>query len=319
MLGAGRGLVGASPHPSLWAARGSVLLAAVCFGTTGTARALGPAASAATVGAARIAVGGALLLIVAWLTAGPARRPASWRAASVAAAGVALYQATFFAGIDRAGVAVGTTVAIGSGPILAGLGARLLDGAPLGRRWSLATALACLGVGLLASGGAAEAAVGGADAPGAWLGVGLAVAAGASYAGYTLAAKRLLERGDPPPWAMAHAFAGGALLLGPILLLGDTAWLATGQGLALVGFLGAVPTALAYLLFARGLRRLPAAETATLTLAEPVTAALLGLALLGERLTGLGTIGIGLVLAGLLLLGRAPLAEADRAPAPVGA
>ena len=48
-------------------------------------------------------------------------------------------------------------------------------------------------------------------------------------------------------------------------------------------WLGAVPTALAYILFASGLRHLPANEVATLTLAEPVTAALLGAVVLGER------------------------------------
>ena len=41
-----------------------VLLAAVCFGTTGTAQALGPSAAPLTVGATRIAVGGLLLLLV---------------------------------------------------------------------------------------------------------------------------------------------------------------------------------------------------------------------------------------------------------------
>ena len=47
-------------------ARLQVLLAAVCFGTTGTAQALGPGGiDPAAVGAARIAVGGILLAIVA--------------------------------------------------------------------------------------------------------------------------------------------------------------------------------------------------------------------------------------------------------------
>jgi DME family drug/metabolite transporter len=39
-----------------------VLLAGVGFGTTGTAQALGPDAAPLTVGASRIAIGGALLL-----------------------------------------------------------------------------------------------------------------------------------------------------------------------------------------------------------------------------------------------------------------
>ena len=67
-------------------------------------------------------------------------------------------------------------------------------------------------------------------------------------------------------------------------------------------FLGVVPTAAAYLLFARGLRRLSAAETATLTLAEPLTAALLGVIVLSERMSAPAALGGALILGGLLVL-----------------
>ena len=59
-----------------------VLLAALCFGTTGTAQALGPDGLApAGVGAARILVGGALLVAVA-LLAPACRRSRGSRAAA---------------------------------------------------------------------------------------------------------------------------------------------------------------------------------------------------------------------------------------------
>jgi drug/metabolite transporter, DME family len=86
------------------------------------------------------------------------------------------------------------------------------------------------------------------------------------------------------------------VLLLPLLLMVDLGWVVTWSGLLTVLWLGAVPTALAYWLFARGLRRLPAAEVATLTLAEPVTAALLGVAVLGEPVT------VGLLLGGVLVV-----------------
>ena len=95
-----------------------------------------------------------------------------------------------------------------------------------------------------------------------------------------------------------------------------SAWLATGDGLALALFLGAIPTALAYVLFARGLRHLTPGETATLTLAEPLTATALGVLALGERPGAVAAAGAALVLAGLLVLalpgasGAARLAEA---------
>jgi DME family drug/metabolite transporter len=296
-----------------------VLLAAVCFGTTGTAQALGPAAAPATVGAARIAIGGALLLLVA--RALP-RVPAEWpkRELGLIAVAIAVYQLAFFAAVERTGVALGTVVALGSAPAIAGVAGRLFDGQPLTGRWGAATALASAGVALLALGG------GGADVDGA--GLALAVTSGAGYATYTIVAKRVLRLGHAPERVMAVSFSLGAVLLAPVLLLGDASWLATSDGLLLALFLGAVPTALAYVLFARGLSRLTPGETATLTLAEPLTAAGLGVLALGERPGAAAVAGAGLVLAGLLALAaperRAPPRARNgtgtvAAPAPAGA
>jgi DME family drug/metabolite transporter len=280
------------------AARLQVLLAALCFATTGTAQALGPdGIPPVVVGAARILVGGALLALAGRLIRDPSAR--RWPRAVVlaAATGVAAYQLAFFAAVADTGVAVGTIVALGSAPAITGALEWRLTGRRPARRWFAATALACAGVGLLvlAGGGAA-----GVSAPG----VGLAVLAGASYATYTLAAKRLLGDGHPPERVMGLTFGIAALALVPVLALDAPAALFGPGGLALALFLGVVPTALAYVLFARGLRRLSAAETSTLTLAEPLTAGLLGALVLAERLTTLSALGAGLVLAGLLVLAR---------------
>jgi drug/metabolite transporter, DME family len=270
-----------------------VLLSAVCFGTTGTAQALGPDAAPLTVGAVRIAVGGALLLLVA--RAVPATQ-APWprRELGVIAVAIAVYQLAFFAAVDRTGVAVGTVVALGSAPAIAGVAGRLVDGEPLSGRWAAATALACAGVLLLVLGG------GGASVDA--LGIMLAVVSGTGYATYAVLAKRMLRLGHAPERVMAAAFSLGALLLVPVLVLGDLRWLGSGDGLAMALFLGAIPTALAYVLFARGLRHLTPGETATLTLAEPLTATGLGVLALGERPGVVAAVGAGLVLAGLLAL-----------------
>src|SRR3954470_2664410 len=156
-----------------------VLLAAVCFGTTGTAQALGPDASPVTVGAARIAVGGLLLMLVQRLAARPSAGPWARGPVLAAALGVAAYQLCFFAAVKDTGVAVGTVVALGSAPALAGAGGWLLDRRAPGGAWAAATALACAGVALIALAG------GGSDVSAA--GVALAVGAGASYAAFTLA------------------------------------------------------------------------------------------------------------------------------------
>jgi DME family drug/metabolite transporter len=287
-------------------ARAQVLLAALCFATTGTAQALGPAGTTPIgVGAVRILVGGAILVLVARARA---RATTPWAKAPVAAAvaGVAVYQLAFFAAVDDTGVAVGTIVALGSAPTLTGLFEWILDRRRPLVRWAAATALACAGVALLAlAGGEADVSV---------PGVALAVTAGGAYATYTLAAKRLMSDGHAPEAVMAAAFGLGAIVLAPALVASGPGWLAHPGGLALALFLGTVPTALAYVLFANGLKRLRASETATLTLAEPLTAGILGAVVLAEPLSGASVAGSGLVLAGLLALAL-PLPSPRVAPA----
>ena len=276
-------------------ARTQVLLAAVLFGTTGTAQALGPAIAPVVVGAGRIVVGGALLVAIALL----ARRLRVGAGAGWILLGgffVAIYQVSFFAAVDKTGVAIGAVVALGSAPAFTGLVARAFTGEPLGARWAAATGLACAGVILLVlGGGSGESAV----AP---PGVALALLSGLGYAGYAVLGKRMLERGGTPEGVMAAVFGTGGLLLVPVLLLAPSGDLVSGQGFALVLYLGAIPTALAYLLFAHGLERLGAAETSTLTLAEPLTATALGVIALGERPGLAAAAGAALVLAGLALL-----------------
>src|SRR5204863_9115150 len=120
------------------------------------------------------------------------------RAVLVAAAGVAAYQLCFFAAVADTGVAVGTIVGLGAAPALAGAFEWAVAGGAPTRAWAAATALACAGVAMLA--------LAGADASISLPGVLLALGAGASYAAYTLAAKRLLGEGHAPETVMAGAF-----------------------------------------------------------------------------------------------------------------
>ena len=272
-----------------------VLAAAVLWGTTGTAQAFAPPeATPAAVGSVRLLIGGAALLAVAWARGGIRRegriplRPTLW-----AAGGMAVYQLCFFAGVARTGVAIGTVVAIGSAPVIAGLLAWLVRGERPGGRWLAATALAVLGCGLLILPGSNT----GAEP----IGVLLALAAGLSYAVYAVSSKDLLVNRSPDV-VMAAVFSLGALMLLPVLLTSDLAWVALPRGLAVALHLGLVATALAYLLFGRGLSTIAVATAVTLTLAEPLTAATLGVVILDERLTMAALAGVGLLFAGLALL-----------------
>jgi drug/metabolite transporter, DME family len=272
-------------------ARLQILLAAICFGTTGTAQAVGPGASPVAVGAGRIVFGGLLLALVA--RGLRVRLPRVGTPLIGMAVAVAVYQLSFFAAIRLTGVAVGTVVAIGTGPAAAGVLGRLLNGERLSARWAQATALAALGVALLAGNGGASVEP---------TGVALAVTSGVGYASYTVLSKRMLEAGEAPEGVMAAGFSGAGLLLLPVLLAAGPGFLATPGGLAMAVYLAAVPTALAYVLFSRGLRRLSSGETATLVLAEPLTASALGVVALGERPSAVAGAGALLVLAGLLVL-----------------
>jgi len=277
-----------------------VLIAAVMWGTTGTARALAPAdAAPLAVGAVRIAIGGALLVLIALArgTLFATRWPVA--PAITAAAAVAVYQLSFFEGVARAGVAVGTILAIGSAPAFAGLFAWLTLRERPTTRWLVSTAIALTGLVLLVLPSATATVQASA--------IVLPLIAGAGYAVYATASKRLVRLGDNVAVA-ALAFGGGALLLVPVLLIVDLRWLADPRGAIVVLELGVVATALAYILFTAALVRLPVSWSATLSLAEPLTASLLGLAVLGESLAPVQLAGAALVAIGLLVLAssRAP-------------
>lgn len=286
---------------STQAAVAAVLLAALLFGTTGTAQALGPDTTTPLgVGAARLLVGGlALLAVLPMLGARPARALSLWRrpAGLVAGVGTALYQVCFFAGVERAGVALGTLITIGSGPVFAGLLAwGVLADRPT-RPWVVATGLCLGGLALLSWDGLTA---------GAPLGLLLALLSGFAYATYTVAAKQLLHDGRAgSSEVMASAFGLGGLLLVPVLLLSPRGWLGQPSGWVLALYLGLVTTTVAYVAFGRGLAVLPAGPVTTLVLAEPLVATVLGVALLGESIAAAGVAGAALVLAGLLLQGIA--------------
>lgn len=272
-----------------------VLLAALFWGTTGTAQAFAPeGAHPVAIGALRLAVGGAsLLCYVLWRGLWPKKDGWPLGTTLLAAFSIALYQPLFFSGVAMTGVAVGTVVTIGSSPILAGLLQLIFQRKKPGSRWWWATLSAVVGCGLLLRPGE------GADVN--FWGLLLALGAGLSFAAYTLFSKTLVEK-NRPELVAAVVLSLSALILSPILFFGDLSWLAEGRGLVVVLHLGLVATALAYLLFVHGLLGLSAPHAVTLSLAEPLTAALLGVFLVGEELTSPAVAGLLLLFLGLALL-----------------
>ncbi|MCD6580689.1 MAG: EamA family transporter [Desulfuromusa sp.] len=272
-----------------------VIGAALLWGTTGTAQAFAPAGfDPKVIGALRLLVGGTalLLLVIKRKEFGGFR---SWLQLPVllAAAFTASYQLCFFAAVAKTGVAIGTIVGIGSAPIAGGILGLIFLGERPGRRWLLATILAIIGCTLLSFSGENVA-----IDP---IGILLALGAGLSYAAYTLMIKKLLDK-HAPNAIMAAVVCIGAVLLSPALINIDFDWLLQPRSIAVILHLGLATMALSYWLFVRGLQSVQVATAVTLSLAEPMTAATLGILVLGEQLNTQAFFGISLIFAGLVVL-----------------
>jgi DME family drug/metabolite transporter len=280
------------------------LSAAILWGTTGTSQHFaGTGLSSYWIGALRLAIAAVFfaVLVAATERGRPAglAPPGLWRRQLLAGVAIAVYNLAFFTGVRLAGVAVGTTIAIGSGPLFAGALQALLTRRPPVGLWWLGTALAI-------SGGAAIALGSGGVATVDPTGLVLCLTAGFSYAVYTLTAKSLSTHATPAR-ASLWVFGTAAVIALP------AAWLIVPSGVAdlvaagprswaVVAWLGVVATGVSYLLFSTALRFISGATGVALALAEPLTAFTLAVLLLGEPLRASGLVGIGLIMAGLALV-----------------
>jgi drug/metabolite transporter, DME family len=275
-------------------------LAAVSWGTTGSVTNVlvtRAGAGALVIGAARMLIGAILLLIAArWVTGSLRVDPADrWRCVVLGLC-MAAFQATYFSAVTLVGIATAALIAICSAPLLiTGLAAAAL-GERLTARVGGALALGVIGTALLIVGPRAAADVSVRFVAGVLLALGASLA----YALYVVVAKATLARTPPLPLAAAN-FGVAALALAPVLAGADV-----GRQVALgwpwLLYLGAVTTAGAYAIYTIGLRDVPASAAGVASLAEPLTATLLGVVLFGERLGTAGVIGAVLLFTALALL-----------------
>ncbi|MGP2439339.1 DMT family transporter [Streptomyces sp. JW3] len=298
---------------------GLVLAAAVLWGTVGPAQVLASSPmTPAALGGWRLVAGG---LVLAVCTVRPRRLRAfatrsMVRPLLICAFSTGLYQVAFLSSVARAGAALATVVALGIAPAATGVCARWLTGERMSAAWLAGTVAAVAGCALLLAPGNTRV-----DP----FGLLLAVAAGSCYGLYTVFAKRTA---DAHPAAHLPTLSALTLLVGsvPLLpwMLGDLAPVRDGGTLALIGWLGVATTAVAYWLFTAGLSRVRATTASTLSLAEPLAAALIGVFLLDERLTGSAWAGCALILAGMIvtclppLPRRRPAARMPQAVEPLG-
>jgi len=291
------------------ASRGTlcVLAASVLWGTTGTAATFAPGAGPLAIGAAAMGLGGLLQALTAArpVTRERAALSAQRRLVLLGGLTVAVYPLAFYTSMRLAGVAVGTVVSIGSGPLASALAERVLDRNRLTARWLAGAALGLAGMLLLCLAEAAEPHQGHASAGATLLGVALGLVAGTTYALYTWAAHRLIGRGVSTRATMGAVFGLGGLLLLPVLLATGAPLIASWTNAGIGAYMALVPMFTGYLLFGWALAHVPVTTVTTLTLLEPAVATLLAVTIVGEHLPAAGWAGLALI-AGCLVILTAP-------------
>ncbi|GAB03538.1 DME family drug/metabolite transporter [Gordonia amarae] len=134
-------------------------------------------------------------------------------------------------------------------------------------------------------------------------GVALGLVAGATYAGYSWALRRVINRRIPRGAAAGAVLGAGGMLLAPIAGVGLVLTESTPADAWLVlAYLSLVPMFVGYVLFSRGLAGIDATTATTVTLVEPAVATVLAVLILGEHLGAIGWSGMALLGAALLIL-----------------
>ncbi|KFZ38986.1 membrane protein [Shewanella mangrovi] len=286
-------------NPELKGAAG-VVIASLLWGTTGVSASFAPSVPAIAIGAAAMGLGGILqaLLVLNSIRHYQHQIMRQWRLLLLGGISVALYPLAFYAAMRLAGVTIGTVVSIGSAPLFAALIERLADKRPLSLQWLTAACCGIVGIGLLAAAPnsatvAASASVGG---------IMLGLLAGATYALYSWAARRMMLTAVPQKTAMGAIFGCGGLLLMPVLLLTGAPFLDSAQNFSVGLYMALVPMFIGYLCYGYGLAHVASSTATTISLLEPVVAALLAALLLNEQLTSVGWLGISLIMLCLLLV-----------------
>jgi len=247
------------------------------------------------IGFVRLSIGAITLLILAPFFGGKlkglirlATRPGVW----IMAASSASYQVFFFASVERTGVATAALITVGCIPVSAGIVGWIFLRERLSKIWLVSTAIAISGL-VIASLGELQTN----DATGLFY----AVAAGSGIGAYINAAKLEVRAGGHSMQLPGMAFLLGSVGLFFIVRseLIQVQW--TTQTILLAVYLGAVTMGIANGIQTLGLKGISPGVASTMMLADPVTAAVLGVVVLGEAVTLNGAVGLILVVIGLVM------------------
>lgn len=258
------------------------------------------------VGAVRALPAGIVLCAVVAALAGRLALPRGawwWRSAVLGALNIGLFFPLLFLSAYRLPGGIAAMIGAISPFVVAGYAYLLLGERPT-RRLLAAAAVGAAGVALLVLRSAiALDPIGLAAAGGAALTMGLGTVLGRKWGlpqGYRNRGTALLALTG---WQLA---AGGAAILAVTFPLEGAPPALTWTNAAALGYLSLVVTALAYLLWFRGVTTLAPTQNTLLTLLSPLVATVLGWAALGQALSPGQLVGIAAVIGAVLLGTSAP-------------
>ena len=215
----------------------------------------------------------------------------------------ATFQLLFFVAVVANGVSVTTVVTLGFAPVLLLLLASARARRPPALAEGLTVGTAVLGLVLVSTTGSGDAHA----TLSAWgllaaLGSGAAYALSAEVGGVLTREHDALTVTTCTTSVVAVVLVPGGL--GLAMVRGQSMATTDGVSWVLVGYLGVVTMAFAYVLLYAGLRSTPSGAAVVATLMEPVTAVLIAVLLLDEALSVAGGVGCLLILGAIGGLGR---------------
>ncbi len=280
----------------------AIIIASFLWGTTGTAASYSPDVSSLAIGAFSMGIGGVLLVITARkkLFIDYKLMFEQPMVLLLGAASVAIYPLAFYTSMRLSGIAIGTVVSIATAPFFAATLERLISKKNISMQWILSFVIGAIGIALLTL-GRDQSNNNAYNINQQGLGILLGCLAGLTYAGYSCAARHLIESGVHSKSSMSGLFGCAALLLLPSLwFTGDNLFSSSTNALVSL-YMAIIPMFLGYLLFGFGLNYIDASKATLITLIEPLVATVLAVFIIGEKFKVIGWIGVALVSLCLLM------------------
>ena len=218
---------------------------------------------------------------------------------------VAIYPLAFYSSMRMAGITIGTVVSIGSAPLFTALLEKFFDKKALSLKWFISFIFGVIGVLLLSVGEThSHGPTQSISTNQKTIGIILGLIAALTYSLYSWAAKKMIDRGVDSKASMGLIFGFGALILLPTLFFTGSNLFDESVNLYVVAYMMLIPMFLGYLLFGYALKTISASTATTLTLFEPLVAALFAVLLVGEQLAPIGWAGMVLIFVCLAVLSK---------------